>query len=199
MHPADAICHANGGNSFLASPESAVRLSYMWRGEMKRLDLPLHLSLTFCHKYAVCQISYARKEGEKNKSTNEPCHSYCTGLQHQEQRCPVLERAECQQTPNHTSGLNWETGKVDINDIYNFCSFFEELRLFLILLAFQTSPTVHCFVQPQSIKSNAGKDERDTANVFRLACLQIYCKVTFWSKMLEFCRLSVVPGGPAFS
>lgn len=150
MHPANAICHANGGNSFLASTESAVSLAYMWRREMKRLDLHLHLSLTFCHKYAVCQISYARKEKEHQEALPQLLHG-ATPSRAKASR-PRAGRM-FQQVLNRTSSLNWKIGKVDISDISNFFCFFEELRLFLILRAFQMSPTVHFFVQPQSIKS----------------------------------------------
>lgn len=141
MHLANAICHANGRNSFLASTESPVRLSYMWRREMKRLDLHLHLSLTFCQKYAVCQISYARKLGFFLKKKKQNHHSalprllYGATVSRAKVSHPRASRV-FQQIPNRTSGLNWKTGQVDITDIYNFCSFFEELRLFLILLAF---------------------------------------------------------------
>lgn len=31
---------------------------------------------------------------ERKKSTNQPRHSYCMGLHHQEQRLPILEQAE---------------------------------------------------------------------------------------------------------
>jgi len=41
---------------------------------MNRLDLHLHLSLTFCHKYAVCQISYARKERKHQQALPQLLH-----------------------------------------------------------------------------------------------------------------------------
>lgn len=64
----------------------------MCRREMKRLDLHFHLSLTFCHKYAVCQISYARREGARQGAPPQLLHR--AAAPRAEAPRAVLEQAE---------------------------------------------------------------------------------------------------------
>lgn len=59
---------------------------------MKRLDLHFHLSLTFCHKYAVCQISYARREGARQGAPPQLLHRAAAPRAEAPQA--VLEQAE---------------------------------------------------------------------------------------------------------
>lgn len=111
--------------------------------------------------------------------------------------CPGAGWAS-QHVPNHTNGSNWKAERVGESHICNLCSFSKEPGLFLILLASPASPMVHFFLQPQSVKSICKWGWRTHSQCFQ-TCMSTECKVTFWSKILEICRLSVLPWGPAHS